>query len=560
MNISGFFQISSEHITKVIDEITYGSQPAFRFYMLVVISTLIASIGLVANSTAVIIGAMLVAPLMMPIFGISLALVLGDMRLLFRAIKAEAVGIILAIGIASIFGFLPLAFELTPEMLSRTQPNLLDLMVAVAAGTAGSYAMVNERLSPALPGVAIATAIVPPLANTGLCISVGAYHGALGSFLLFFANFLSILLISSTIFIASGLSQRYQWTTPKAFIKRFGLAVVCFVGMGIFLTYSLVGIVTARYLDLNIDKVLREELSRMYGTSFESEIHEFSNNKLYIFATARTPRIIPPPKVNSIQQKLSNTLKYPTELIIQSVVAQNINATGLTDEVGPKGLEGHFLSKETDPDDLKITVATQVLWERLSALQNIKLINLELVKLPRGPTVVATLVGSVLSRFSETEIGELEDEMQKRLNDERVSLVIQSPKTEYFDRWGRLLPEWSHYGDITPDKEQAITDLETAVKREIKRVPGLFTVDIYLDAEEDPWNVLVEAVGTRMITTSEIEKIEKAISRHLSHQINLSVWFRQEAIVTRKGYSSIVDETEEKLIERRSAAHDLHSD
>jgi hypothetical protein len=138
--------------------------------------------------------------------------------------------------------------------------------------------------------------------------------------------------------------------------------------------------------------------------------------------------------------------------------------------------------------------------------------------------------------------------------------VIQSPKTEYFDRWGRLLPEWSHYGDITPDKEQAITDIETAVKREIKRVPGLFTVDIYLDTEKSPFNVLVEAVGTRMITTAEIAKIEKAVSRRLSQQITLSVWFRQEAIVTSKGYSSIEDETEEKLNERRRAAHDLYSE
>ena len=215
-------------MSKVIDEITYGSQPAFRFYMLVAISTMIACIGLVANSNAVIIGAMLVAPLMVPIFGISLALVRGNTTLLLRALRAEIVGIILAIGIATFFGLLPLAIEVTPEMLARTQPNLLDLMVAVFAGLAGSYAMVNERLNPALPGVAIATAIVPPLANCGLCLAVGAYHGALGSFLLFFANFLPILLVPSLIFIASGLAYQFQQKKPWEFIRKFGLAAVSF--------------------------------------------------------------------------------------------------------------------------------------------------------------------------------------------------------------------------------------------------------------------------------------------------------------------------------------------
>jgi uncharacterized hydrophobic protein (TIGR00271 family) len=154
----------------VIDEINYGSEPAVRFYALVATSTLIAAFGLIANSVAVIIGAMVVAPLMTPIFGMALALVRGDTKLLGRAFQAEVLGVILAVGVSTIFGSLPLALEATPEMLARTQPNLLDLLVAMLAGFAGSYAMIEERLSPALPGVAIAVAVVPPLANAGLCL------------------------------------------------------------------------------------------------------------------------------------------------------------------------------------------------------------------------------------------------------------------------------------------------------------------------------------------------------------------------------------------------------
>jgi len=110
-----------------------------------------------------------------------------------------------------LLGFL-LAFvnpypEATPEMLARTKPNLFDLIVAVLAGFDGAYAFVDEKISPALPRVAIATAIVPPLANSGLCIAYGAYHGAFGSLLLFFANFLSILLVASILFFKAGMTR-----------------------------------------------------------------------------------------------------------------------------------------------------------------------------------------------------------------------------------------------------------------------------------------------------------------------------------------------------------------
>ena len=93
-------------------------------------------------------------------------------------------------------------------MLLRVRPTLLDLFVAVLAGFAGAYAMIDEKVSPALPGVAIAVAIIPPLSNTGICLSLGYYSGAFGSFMLFFANFLSILLVASATFIAAGMSPQ----------------------------------------------------------------------------------------------------------------------------------------------------------------------------------------------------------------------------------------------------------------------------------------------------------------------------------------------------------------
>ncbi|MHC5159799.1 MAG: DUF389 domain-containing protein, partial [Planctomycetota bacterium] len=113
--------ISPERKTAVMNGIFEDSVPAPRFYVMVIISNLIAVWGLVANSPAVLIGAMLVAPLMTPIFGISLALVRGNPHFLFRAIVAEVQGVGLAILLSFLFGLLPLAIEPTSEMLARTQ-------------------------------------------------------------------------------------------------------------------------------------------------------------------------------------------------------------------------------------------------------------------------------------------------------------------------------------------------------------------------------------------------------------------------------------------------------
>jgi uncharacterized hydrophobic protein (TIGR00271 family) len=225
---------------QVIEDIEAGSEPRSIFYIMLIAASLIASLGLVANSTAVIIGAMLVSPLMTPIFGIALAMLLGDTQLFWRATAAEALGVILAVGFALLFGLLPLELEPTNEMLIRTSPNLLDLLVAVFAGAAGAFALIDERVSPALPGVAMATAIVPPLSNTGLCLALGAYEGAIGSFLLFVANFFAILVVGAGVFYAAGISRTARDRGARLVKRNLVFAAGGFLLVSLFLTQALI--------------------------------------------------------------------------------------------------------------------------------------------------------------------------------------------------------------------------------------------------------------------------------------------------------------------------------
>jgi uncharacterized hydrophobic protein (TIGR00271 family) len=180
-----------------------------RFFVLIVLSTLIAAFGLVANSVAVIIGAMLIAPLMTPILAVSASLLLADIRRLLVNAVVLLAGTVLAIVTAMGATWIGLqslttAEGLPSEILARTEPSLIDLGVAVAAGLAGGYVVTHPRASASLPGVAIAVALVPPLATTGITFQLGAGEEAAGALLLFATNLFAIVLAAIAVMLASG--------------------------------------------------------------------------------------------------------------------------------------------------------------------------------------------------------------------------------------------------------------------------------------------------------------------------------------------------------------------
>ena len=255
--------VSAERKAQVIDDIVHDAKPRMLYYVLLLSSGGIAAFGLLANSAAVVIGAMLVSPLMAPIFGMALALSRGDLRLLRHAAIAEFGGVLLIVGFALLLGLLPFALEVTPEMLARTKPSLLDLFVAALAGLAGGLALVDERTSAALPGVAISTSLTPPLATCGLSLAFGAIDGAWGAFLLFFANFLTILAVSAAIFILAGFVTRSELGTRSDLLKRFSATGIGLLAVAAILTRQLVVVIDdwrlKQSIETTIELVLENE-------------------------------------------------------------------------------------------------------------------------------------------------------------------------------------------------------------------------------------------------------------------------------------------------------------
>jgi uncharacterized hydrophobic protein (TIGR00271 family) len=543
---------SPARIKTVIEEINYGSEPKASFYAMLAASSLIAAFGLIANSTAVIIGAMLVSPLMTPIIGISLALVRGDTALLGRAIRAEALGVVLAVGIAAILGIFPLALQVTPEMLSRTEPNLLDLLVAVLAGFAGTYALIDARLSPALPGVAIATAVVPPLANSGLCLAMGAYAGSWGSFLLFFANFLAILLVSAATFIAAGMAPKFHWSDRWELARRFGVAAIGFVVVTVLLTHTLVKIVRDRYLTNAIQSNIVVQFSQFPSTSLVSAIHQEYQGKLYILATVRTPKVIDPNRVKSIQDDLSRKLGIPTELIVRVSLAKDVSATGSTSQVTAQNLNGFFLGGKLAPDVLTVQSAEQALREILAARPDLNLKDVDLLHFPRGPVIMATIQGS--RPLIPEEIEAFQKSMQERLHNPKLRLLARCLTTVDVDPEGRVLYGWAHFGSQSP-QERALEDhTEAVVRQEFKKFADLFVTNVDVISKDDTWSVRVEAVGTRAISPRELAGLESAVSRQVKRPTKIYLWFRGEAMITDRGNSSMEEFTRRSLMEKKEAA------
>ena len=205
-------QIDRELRISLVDRLQTSSEFDFDFVALISLSTLIAALGLVRDSGAVVIGAMLVAPLMTPLVAIGFSQVQGNEKLVRSALKSVLLGFTLALGIGCIVGlmlhlFAP-AVPITSEMYDRGAPNLLDLIVAFASGVAAAYAMGRPNLISALPGVAIAAALVPPIATSGLALAMGDFFLCLGSLLLFATNIVAIVLGTAITFWAVGINNR----------------------------------------------------------------------------------------------------------------------------------------------------------------------------------------------------------------------------------------------------------------------------------------------------------------------------------------------------------------
>lgn len=197
---------STEEFEELFTVLRENARPKSSYLVLMVLSTVLATFGLFGNSAPVVIGAMILAPLMSPIISLSMATLRQDRKLAAQSGKTIAAGLVLSFVFAVVITLVtPLNFP-NAEILSRTRPNLLDLGIAVVSGIAGAYAHAREEIAKTLAGVAIAVALVPPLAVAGIGVGWLDWSIFSGSALLLFTNLAGMILAASVTFMLLGFS------------------------------------------------------------------------------------------------------------------------------------------------------------------------------------------------------------------------------------------------------------------------------------------------------------------------------------------------------------------
>ncbi|HSF79994.1 MAG TPA: DUF389 domain-containing protein [Anaerolineales bacterium] len=317
------------------------STPDFDFFLLVILSCIIATLGLLTNSAAVIIGAMLVAPLMSPILGLGLASITGDSRLLGDATKALLRGAALAVLIAFLLSWfnthLPFVVlqgqELPGEVQARVSPSPIDLGIALAGGLAAAFALAMPNISAALPGVAIATALMPPLCTIGVGLALGRWDVAVGASLLFITNAVTIAFAATLVFFALGFSPR-----PRNGTRRLprSLQVSAFLTLGLLipLTFLSIRFVAQANEDRFISNVINEKVAEMKNSELVEWRSEQQGDILKLFLTMRT----------------TTPLSYEDSVALQKAIGAGLQEAGiLSEEASIQVAVNQVLTARLDP-------------------------------------------------------------------------------------------------------------------------------------------------------------------------------------------------------------------
>jgi uncharacterized hydrophobic protein (TIGR00271 family) len=213
-------RLSPADYAELIQSLRHGSRLGADFVTMLSLATIVASMGLLQDSPAVVIGSMLLAPLMTPMIGCGLALAQANRKLGNTALGTVAAGLLCTLAISFLVGLITPGAELTPQIYARGEPTVLDLVVAVASAAAAAYALARPNLVGSIAGVAIATALVPPLCSVGLSLAYGDMTNARGAALLFVINFLAIVLSAAVTFRLIGITAERAGSREKFWVFR----------------------------------------------------------------------------------------------------------------------------------------------------------------------------------------------------------------------------------------------------------------------------------------------------------------------------------------------------
>ena len=289
------------------------------YVMLILVSAALATLGLMLNSAAIIIGAMLIAPLMVPLISLSSGLAIGRVQMAMRAAGALSAGVAMALLVAVALGLLmPLAIP-TGEMLARGRPTLIDAAVALASGVAGAYATARKDIPAALAGVAIAAALMPPICTVGLGLAMGDSSLAYGASILFLTNTICIIAAGMAVFVYLGMSlRRYDDVAP--WLQAAALLV--FTAVSLPVLFQLVALTR----DARIESDVRAQIRMAVEPAELVEVEIRDTLPKRVIATVRATQPLQSGRIIELEYNLAAALgeEVVIDLVVLPVVSFDV--------------------------------------------------------------------------------------------------------------------------------------------------------------------------------------------------------------------------------------------
>jgi uncharacterized hydrophobic protein (TIGR00271 family) len=308
----------------VIKDIYSEVEVTAGYFVTLTLANLIALSGLINNSAPVIIGAMLISPLMGPILSFGFAFITGEEMVLKRAVRKITISVVLTIVVALIASYLSPLKEITTEIVSRTKPNIYDLAIAFFSGTAGAVAICTKKnYLTIVPGVAIATAVIPPLSVAGFGLGTGHFQIAFGGFFLFFTNFVAIIIATCIVFYFYGFKPSlYTEADISHLKKRVSMLAVVLLIISIPLIYTLHKSISEITMQKKINDLLRHELDREKKSRLQTFSYLEKDGSLEISAIVNTVDYIRDKDIEDIEKDISASLETTAKLNLDQIKVQ----------------------------------------------------------------------------------------------------------------------------------------------------------------------------------------------------------------------------------------------
>ncbi len=326
MNTTGVKRIAIEELYRDVEQ---GTKLDRNYVIFIVLSAILASLGLLANNVVAVIASMVIAPLMGPIIGTSLGTVLSDKKLFKEGLKAEIFGLLLSIAAGYIIGILYPEAEVTSEILLRASPTLFDVGLAVVSGSAAALCF-TSGIATALVGIAIAAALMPPAANVGLGLALQRYDIALGSALLLLTNVFSINITALAVFwlkdvkptlslrrkkLARGLARR------RGFLVVVSLLVLC-LPIGI-TTYNAI---VQNNVNRTTIRIVGEEIANIPEAQVEDigTLTNIPRRELFVEVDVTSEDPIGVEVAEIIAQRIQQETGFTTTVEIRTFIVQSV--------------------------------------------------------------------------------------------------------------------------------------------------------------------------------------------------------------------------------------------